>query len=146
VVILRVPPPDAPEATTLSAAMSLTLDCRPESVGQARRAAVAFLRDHGLEHLEETVRLLTSEIVTNAVVHARTTVGVRISAIGDRLRVEARDASRQLPIRRDLNPEALGGRGLVLLDRMSAAWDVRRTPEGKTVWFELVLDPGQGHP
>ena len=42
-------------------------------------------------------------------------------------------------MRRDLNLEALGGRGLLLLDRLSTAWDVRRTPEGKTVWFELAL-------
>jgi serine phosphatase RsbU (regulator of sigma subunit)/anti-sigma regulatory factor (Ser/Thr protein kinase) len=141
VVTLRVPLPGDAVAGPISAAMSMTLPCAPESAGLARRAAREFLREHDLEHLADVVQLLTSEIVTNAVVHAGTPVGLRMSAIGDRLRVEARDASRARPVRRDLDLEALDGRGLLLLDRMSTAWDVRRTAEGKTVWFELDLAP-----
>jgi GAF domain-containing protein/anti-sigma regulatory factor (Ser/Thr protein kinase) len=141
VVVLRVPPAGDPAAPLMSTQIYHTLECDPASAPLARRAVRTFLREHGLSHLEYTAALLTSELVTNAVVHAHTAVGLRVSAIGDRLRVEASDGSRRRPVRVQPGDEDVGGRGLMLLDRLARTWDVRRTPDGKTVWFELDLRP-----
>jgi len=141
VVVLRVPPAGDPTAPLMRTQTYHTLECDPASAPLARRAVRAFLREHGLSHLEYTAALLTSELVTNAVVHAHTAVGLRVSAIGDRLRVEASDGSRRRLVRVQPGDEDVGGRGLMLLDRLATTWDVRRTPDGKTVWFELDLRP-----
>jgi GAF domain-containing protein/anti-sigma regulatory factor (Ser/Thr protein kinase) len=141
VVVIRVPSAGDPAAALMRTQVYHTLECDPASAPLARRAVRAFLRDHGLAHLEYTATLLTSELVTNAVVHARTAVGLRVSAIGDRLLVEASDGSRCRPVRVQPGDEDVGGRGLMLLDRLATTWDVRRTPDGKTVWFELDLGP-----
>jgi serine phosphatase RsbU (regulator of sigma subunit)/anti-sigma regulatory factor (Ser/Thr protein kinase) len=141
VVVLRVPLASDPAAQLMRTQTYLTLECDPASAPRSRRAVRAFLQEHGLSHLEPTAALLTTELVTNAVVHARTAVGLRVSAIGDRLRVEASDGSRRRPVRVEPGYEDVRGRGLMLLDRLATTWDVRRTPDGKTVWFELDLRP-----
>jgi anti-sigma regulatory factor (Ser/Thr protein kinase) len=141
VLVLRVP--SASDVVWATGSAALTLDCDPTSPALARRTVRGFLAAHGLEALEETAALLTSEVVTNAVVHARTAVGVRVHAAGDRVRVEVTDGSRRRPVRRDLDTEATGGRGLLLLDRLAATWDVRRTSDGKTVWFDLEAPPAE---
>ena len=145
VVALRIPPD--PQAGWGSARQrAVTLECDPASVAEARRVVRECCREHGLGVDEDVLALLTSEVVTNALRHARTAVGLRISADARRLRVEVSDGSRTRPVRTDAGADdgaagsaAASGRGLVLLDRLAATWDVRRTPEGKTVWFELEL-------
>ncbi len=138
VVVLRVPI-GAAVSRGRTASVAVTLDCDAASVGEARRVVRRFCAEQGLDDVEEVALLLTSEVVTNAVLHARTAVGLRVHAVRDRLRVEASDGSRDRPVRRDAGADATSGRGLLLLDRLSAAWDVRRTPDGKLVWFELDL-------
>jgi PAS domain S-box-containing protein len=114
----------------------------PESVGRARR----LVRD-AIRHLEpaidpEAVALAVSEVVTNAVVHAGTAIGLAIHVGGGRLRIEVSDGSRHLPARRDQVPLTGFGRGLVLLEDAVDAGGVSRGPHGKTVWFEF----GTGSP
>ena len=139
VLVLRVPRTGESARWPLTESTAVTLDCQALSVGAARRTVRSFLRGHGVDGVEDVASLLVSELVTNAVLHARTAVGLRIAAVGDRLRVEVSDGSRARPVRQEFRPEATGGRGLLLLDRLAASWDVRRTPDGKTVWFELDL-------
>ncbi|RJK94219.1 SpoIIE family protein phosphatase [Vallicoccus soli] len=142
VLVLRVP--SATDAVWARGSAALTLDGDPTSPALARRMVRAFLRAHGLDAVDEVATLLTSEVVTNAVVHARTAVGLRVHAAADRVRVEVSDGSRRRPVRRELDTEATGGRGLLLLDRLATTWDVRRTGDGKTVWFELEAPPADG--
>lgn len=84
------------------------------------------------------VALLTNELVTNAVLHARTRIGLRISRLSGRLRVEVGDASRQVLAIRPRNLDAQTGRGLELVDSLAISWGVEQDADnGKVVWFEV---------
>jgi anti-sigma regulatory factor (Ser/Thr protein kinase) len=88
-----------------------------------------------------TAALLTSELVTNAVVHVGGTITVRACCDNDHLvRVEVHDQSPVSPATGTKALEALGGRGLHLVDAMAEAWGSRTTGSGKVVWFELSRD------
>jgi len=89
-----------------------------------------------------TAQLLVSELVTNAVVHGKAPIGLRISRNEDMVRVEISDAGAQTPqlIQPGPDPHAEAGRGLFLLDALANAWGTipasRHGP--KTTWFELT--------
>ena len=87
--------------------------------------------------------LLVGELVTNAVVHARTELGLRVELRGDLLHLAVRDGSpRRLRLVTDPvpDPEAEGGRGLWLVEQLARAWGVNRHPDGgKVVWCTLTL-------
>jgi anti-sigma regulatory factor (Ser/Thr protein kinase) len=87
----------------------------------------------------ETAELLTDELVTNAIVHAHTKSYLFIRATKGLVRVEVSDPDDQLPSMATPDTDALGGRGLVIVNGLASAWGVQRTAEGgKTVWFELA--------
>ena len=85
--------------------------------------------------------LLAAELVTNAVVHARTELRLRVELRGDLLHLAVRDANpRLLRLVTSPDPEAEGGRGLWLVEQLARAWGVRRHPDGgKVVWCTLTL-------
>ena len=91
------------------------------------------------EHLAYDAALLVSELVTNAVIHARSDVAVRLWRTGSGIRVEIADRDPQPVMSRSFNPEALGGRGLHLVEALAREWGVRDAKPGKTVWFELAV-------
>ncbi|WP_432545724.1 ATP-binding protein [Kineococcus sp. SYSU DK004] len=118
----------------------LVLEPLPASVGAARRWLRGVLREVGAQELEDAAELAVSEVVTNAVLHARTrfTVAVRAPA-GGSLRVEVTDSS-PAPVRvRRHGSAATTGRGLRVVEAVSRDWGVREPPPGagpgKTVWF-----------
>ncbi|MFF3324661.1 SpoIIE family protein phosphatase [Streptomyces sp. NPDC002889] len=114
----------------------------PRSVGRARELARAQLLTWGLEALVDTVELLVSELVTNALRYGEGEIRLRL--LRDRTLVcEVWDAGLVQPRRRRARETDEGGRGLQLVGLLSAAWGSRRTPRGKTVWFELAL-PDEG--
>jgi hypothetical protein len=78
-------------------------------------------------------------LVTNSVLHARTSSVVRLEQeIGSPgVRCAVTDFSTVRPRRRTHTSQATTGRGLQMLDRMSSTWGVESTPTGKSVWFEL---------
>ena len=85
--------------------------------------------------------LLASELVTNAVIHARTELRLRVELRGELLHLAVHDGSprllRLVPIP---DPEAEGGRGLWLVEQLARAWGVNRHPDGgKVVWCTLRL-------
>lgn len=81
--------------------------------------------------------LLVSELVTNAVLHARSATQVTIERSGSTVRVSVHDASTARPRLRDSGPEAVTGRGLLLVDRIANRWGVDPEDAGKWVWFEV---------
>jgi len=112
----------------------------PRSVGRAREYARAQLLDWDLEPLVDTTELLVSELVTNALRYGEGEIRLRL--LLDRTLVcEVWDSGLVQPRRRRARDTDEGGRGLQLVGLLSAAWGSRRTPRGKTVWFELPL-PG----
>lgn len=121
-----------------------TLPREPRSVGRAREYARTQLTAWGLEPLIDTAELLVSELVTNALRYGEGEIRLRL--LLDRTLVcEVWDAGLVQPRRRRARDTDEGGRGLQLVGLLSAAWGSRRTPRGKTVWFELPL-PDAGTP
>ncbi|MET9772898.1 SpoIIE family protein phosphatase [Streptomyces sp. NPDC006367] len=117
-----------------------TLPREPRSVGRAREYARAQLLAWDLEPLVDTTELLVSELVTNALRYGEGEIRLRL--LLDRTLVcEVWDSGLIQPRRRRARDTDEGGRGLQLVGLLSAAWGSRRTPRGKTVWFELPL-PG----
>ncbi|MEV0961788.1 SpoIIE family protein phosphatase [Streptomyces sp. NPDC049910] len=113
----------------------------PRSVGRARELARAQLGAWDLDPLVDTVELLVSELVTNALRYGEGEIRLRL--LRDRTLVcEVWDAGLVQPRRRRARDTDEGGRGLQLVGLLSAAWGSRRTPRGKTVWFELALPDG----
>ncbi|MEU8970146.1 SpoIIE family protein phosphatase [Streptomyces monashensis] len=117
-----------------------TLPREPKSVGRAREFARQQLQSWDLEALVDTTELLVSELVTNALRYGEGEIRLRL--LLDRTLVcEVWDSGLVQPRRRRARDTDEGGRGLQLVGLLSAAWGSRRTPRGKTVWFELPL-PG----
>ena len=115
----------------------------------APRAARSFVNESlqrwDCEDRLGTVALLTTELVTNAILHARSEPEVSVHLQRDRIRVEVADQSRELPRRRNAAPEDTSGRGLQLLADLSSSWGVDPHPDGKVVWFEVPrLDAADG--
>jgi anti-sigma regulatory factor (Ser/Thr protein kinase) len=96
------------------------------------------------------VRLLVTELVANSVRHAGLRPGdevaLRLELDDVRLRVEVRDPGRGFdPVAVRREPDAEGGRGLLILDAIAHRWGTTTTP-GSTVWFEIDLERSAGLP
>lgn len=109
----------------------------PASAAKARRFVDATLRTWSCDTLVDVARLLVTELVANAVLHAGTGVAVVIRRVGDRLRIEVHDGSARLPVPKHYSSLSGTGRGLLLVERMSHVWGAARAGTGKVVWFEL---------
>ncbi|GAB2615619.1 SpoIIE family protein phosphatase [Streptomyces capparidis] len=120
-----------------------------EPVGRSVAAARAFVRDTlqgwGYTDVVDDAVVLTSELVTNAVVHAGTVAEVRCLRYETAVRIEVADRypERELPVqeavRRGGNPDREGGRGLLLCAALAGRWGVEYSPTRKQVWFRLDL-------
>ena len=115
----------------------------PLNVRDARRLVTRTLNEWHLEPLVESATLLVSEVVTNAVLHARTSLAVELERRTDVVRITVSDRSPRRPARRRHGLSATTGRGLALLSTMSTRWgdEPGTAPWQKDVWFELPLDP-----
>ncbi|PHQ48409.1 PAS domain S-box protein [Streptomyces cinnamoneus] len=120
-----------------------------EPVGRSVAAARAFVRDTlqgwGFPDVIDDAVVLTSELVTNAVVHAGTSAEVVCARMNAGVRVEVSDRypERELPVQ---NPagrfgslDREGGRGLLLCAALAGRWGVEYSSTHKTVWFRLDL-------
>jgi anti-sigma regulatory factor (Ser/Thr protein kinase) len=95
----------------------------------------------------QKAQLAVSELVTNAVVHAGSSLTVRLR-VGGWVRLEVSDADpRPVDPPPMAEPDRESGRGLRLVANVSRAWGVERDPRGKTVWCELEPHgTANGHP
>lgn len=111
----------------------------------ARDFVASVLRAQRLDALVDTATLCTSELVTNACVHAKGGDGsaLWLSVEPARVRVIVYDGDENPPVIRELAPEGReqGGRGLHLVDALTdGRWGtVPSHPEGKAVWFDLSM-------
>lgn len=107
----------------------------------AARDARQFVLDSGWSDDEEAnLRLATvvSELVTNAILHARTPFTVKVRRLAGTIRVDVTDKSEEMPVRRPHNINEVTGRGLQIVEKLSDNWGVSKNSRGKTVWFELA--------
>lgn len=124
----------------------MTLPASSESVRTGRQATRVVLSAWQLSSLEENAVLVVSELLTNAVRHARDTDAIELDLHATRawLRIEIQDRDRQWPRPRVVNELSESGFGFVLIDALAAKWGVRETETGKAVWAELDIPPGPG--
>lgn len=118
---------------------SLRLSPTPEASARARHFLEDFARDHDgpADACLEEGRLAVSELVSNAVQHAGTPLVVRLFVAGDGLEVSVADESPDTPSMQPPDPGRIGGRGLILIDRMSQCWGVLMRQSDKIVWCFL---------
>ena len=106
-------------------------------VGRARRSTNKVLLDWGLAEVVDVTEVLLTELLTNVLVHVGPGAWHALTLLhdGDVLRVEVRDPSPRMPVRRVGDWEEESGRGLRMIDCMATAWGAERLPPGKVVWF-----------
>ncbi|MFI6474694.1 MULTISPECIES: SpoIIE family protein phosphatase [unclassified Streptomyces] len=120
-----------------------------DPVGRSVATARAFVRDTlqgwGYADVVDDAVVLTSELVTNAVVHAGTKADVLCLRSDDGVRVEVADRypEREVPLLGSpadiAGPDRENGRGLLLCAALASRWGVEYTPTRKNVWFQLDL-------
>ncbi|HVF03838.1 MAG TPA: ATP-binding protein [Frankiaceae bacterium] len=116
---------------------SIELPPEPRAAGTARH----FVFDHVCPHVgadvAETAMLLTSELVTNVIVHARTPMRLDVDVTDEAVRVAVVDDAARTPAIRRAHEARLTGRGMNLVETLASQWGVEPNPPGKKVWFEL---------
>ena len=119
--------------------LQMTLPTASRAVRLARQATRDALVTWRLAYLEETAVLLVSELVTNAVRHARGSdpITLELQTAGTWLRIEVQDADPRWPQPRTPAEFDGSGFGFVLVDALAGKWGVRETATGKAVWAEL---------
>jgi anti-sigma regulatory factor (Ser/Thr protein kinase) len=128
-----------PLGTGSSGMSTLRLEPVVESTPTARHWVTEQLRDVPDEVIE-CAALLTSELVTNAVLHAATPFSVTLHLMEDRIRVDVADGNPVVPSIKDYAADAATGRGLTLFNTLASNWGVLPVVGGKIVWFELPVD------
>jgi DNA-binding NarL/FixJ family response regulator len=115
-----------------------TLPPDPRSASAARRLARDAFTEWELGDAWDSAELLISELVTNAVTHARSAADVAIRLLPDRVHVAITDDAGDLPTQLQQSPDdGESGRGLALVEALSARWGTFSADSRKTVWFEL---------
>jgi anti-sigma regulatory factor (Ser/Thr protein kinase) len=109
----------------------------PASVSAARSRVRGCLRSQGLDDLADDAALLTSELVTNAVIHARSSIDLELSIGDGHIHISVVDHGAGTPRIREPD-HAGGGQGLRLVDSIADRWGHEPLhPFGKRVWFDL---------
>jgi PAS domain S-box-containing protein len=118
---------------------TVTLPGVAASAGAARRMVREVLTAAGRIEWVDTAELACSEVVSNVVLHARTDLELTVEVFGDSARVQVRDFSPVLPVRRNYSSQATTGRGMALVAMLSVDHGVSDSgPDGKTVWFTVT--------
>lgn len=108
------------------------------AVPEVRHALRELLRKWGGPGASAVAELLTSELVTNALVHTDHGAVVTATVVPEQLRVEVRDFVPGLDVPHALPADdRTNGRGLVLVQALADSWGVEDQGVGKVVWFEL---------
>ena len=120
-----------------------TLAPAAESARTARRLVADVLATAGAEEFTDTAALLTSELVTNGIMHAHTDLHVLVEATKTWVRVEVVDGNPQLPSKREYDESAVTGRGMEMVELLADDFGVEPIDsDGKRVWFRLGEAPG----
>jgi anti-sigma regulatory factor (Ser/Thr protein kinase) len=116
----------------------LELGPQATSPREARRFVSSWARSWGYSELAETAALLTSELVTNAVLHVGSPLLVEVDDLHDGLRVAVHDRSPDPPTMRAVADVDVRGRGLLIVDAFATSWGIDDDELGKEVWFEIA--------
>jgi anti-sigma regulatory factor (Ser/Thr protein kinase) len=127
--------------------VDVELPAEASSAAAARAVVRALLMGVGEQDPDQQaidrVLLLTSEVVTNAILHARTPLRLTASVDDGEVVVRVYDSVASLPRRREYLPDAGTGRGLHLVEELADSWGVDQTAGGKSVWFAVAVVSGE---
>ncbi|AEH10873.1 putative PAS/PAC sensor protein [Candidatus Protofrankia datiscae] len=138
-LLVGLPDTDAGGATRYA---DITIPDGPAGLGAARGRACDLLTTWSVDaDTADSVVLLMSELVTNALVHGRSPLSVRLRRTGSRVIVEVSDRDPRLPRRRHADFDDEGGRGLELVSLIASRWGTRSVGDGKVVWAEIAAPP-----
>ena len=119
----------------------LELEPEGQSASAARQFITATLREWELDDLVDDASLATSELVTNAALHAHTGIELRAFRLGERVRIGVRDTNATPMDPRmfeaTASDDAMTGRGFRIVSAIADRWGVVVEPAGKVAWFEL---------
>ncbi|MGY6018880.1 SpoIIE family protein phosphatase [Streptomyces spinosirectus] len=119
----------------------------PDAVMHARRFTARTLRGWQVGEVADTVLLVVSELVTNALVHTQGPVRLDLSLRGDQVRVCVTDSSPRAPAKPVIvDWESTGGRGLLLVEAVSEAFGSMPVAGGKQVWSEIAVPRREEQP
>ncbi len=123
-------------AEPFEAAISHRLESDEPAISNARQVVAGHLVEWGVSRdvIEEVV-LMTSELVTNAFLHGRPPIDVRLRQTGSEIVLEVQDRAAYRPRRRRAGEEDENGRGLQIVSVLADRWGSRATGIGKSVWF-----------
>ncbi|MFI1098523.1 SpoIIE family protein phosphatase [Streptomyces sp. NPDC020917] len=114
----------------------------PDAVMHARRFTARTLRSWRETRETDAILLVVSELVTNAMTHTSGEVHLNLTLAGERMRVAVSDSSPRAPVKpTGIDWEATGGRGIILVEAVCAAWGSVPVSGGKQVWGEIDLAP-----
>jgi len=120
------------------AVVTLDLPPEPTSATVARQVTRKHLAVACPSEAVEVAALLVTELVSNAVLHARTAIVLAVDCIPGRVSIRVADRSAALPRHRMYGNNASTGRGIALVDELASAWGVERSAHGKEVWCEIA--------
>jgi anti-sigma regulatory factor (Ser/Thr protein kinase) len=126
-------------SASLGSLRVLTVDLPPEpsSATRARTIAREQLEASCSSDAIEVIALLVTELVTNAILHARTPFQLTLESRPHAVRICVEDQSEEQPTLRRYDSDAVTGRGLALVEQLASSWGVDTTPDGKVVWCEV---------
>jgi CheY-like chemotaxis protein len=122
-------------------AESVDLPSSPRAAALAREYVDERLAQRGTEEVAGVATLLVSEIVTNAIVHARSESRLRVALTNDAVHVAVTDWGDGAVTLREVDRGAVGGRGLRIVDALARTWGTVASRGSKTVCFEVGLGP-----
>lgn len=117
--------------------MRLQLEPAPTSPAEARRFVRRALQTNGVTEPIDLTELLTSELVTNAVLYSQGPIELSVSTGDGEVLVAVADCSPALPRPRPLDVRSTSGRGLQLVEQLADDWGVETNGSRKQVWFCL---------
>jgi anti-sigma regulatory factor (Ser/Thr protein kinase) len=117
---------------------TLALGDKPRDVSRARAFITERLAEWGQSHLADTAALITSELVTNAILHADSPSRLRVHHDGTRLVIDVADDATTWPKVHDARPDEENHRGLAIVRALATRWGARTTTTGKIVWAEIA--------
>jgi Histidine kinase-like ATPase domain len=122
----------------------LELGAHPSAAPCVRGHVRSVAMEWGLPDLADTAELLACELVTNAInasQHLRIpeTPVVRLWLVSDQvsLVIHVWDGSKEMPVRKEADADDLSGRGLMIIDALSAEWGSYQQAQGKVVWAKV---------
>jgi anti-sigma regulatory factor (Ser/Thr protein kinase) len=127
----------------VGATAELRLARTPGAVPHARRYVAAAVRAAGYDEEVSFAELAVTELVTNAVLHGRSPIAVRVLPGASSVRIEVADGSRISPVRAAPGRDAMTGRGLDLVEAIATRWGVEIGREGKVVWCDIAHEPAE---